>query len=668
MKKNALTPCNGNVEDFRERGAPSPGKLRTQRRGSSRSQNIAPQMGAQTDVSFSERFRRLSPGKLSPGKLQEVVDSHTFANLDTLKLPQAVLNATPCASAPTDSHTPFIAPEHRRAADEPMPSSAALDRMGSDALWQPVANGEAPTRHSCRPTHDYDQDVNKRTWRLGDDALSPLAGGAHAERSPPNAVLASSEWRLGDRQRLTFAGDGAAAARPSDVLGPAAREQAQHSAIARLIAEASPGVEGRNGVRYEVDASATPPAAAGDEQEATHAMAEVTSLGEFQQIRVLGKGAYARVSLVKHAASGRFFALKALHKAQVVCAKKQVDHVNNERRLLSICDHPFVLELSASFQDTTHLYLLLEPALGGELFKRLVEVGPFDLDTTRFYAACVCAALGHLHNLSIVHRDLKPENALIDAQGYIKLVDLGFAKIVRAGERTWTFCGTPEYLAPEIIQRKGYDANADWWTFGVMLVEMLCGITPFLDENGGELQTFNNICECKVEWEKLKMPKAAEETAKQLLVINPSERLGSFEMGNAKALHRTELFAPIDFARLERREVTAPFVPQVDYEAEKNSNSAQIVPPSANPAPNPARSRRGSEIGDLSTLFPDFDILVEKNVRSRRWSMRRFSAGFAKAAMPSFQAGRRGSRDERRVSKPANQMNSAPAMPAGFVL
>ena len=166
-----------------------------------------------------------------------------------------------------------------------------------------------------------------------------------------------------------------------------------------------------------------------------------------------------------------------------VVSKRQVDHVNNERKLLSMCDHPFVIELFGSFQDKDYLYLLLELVLGGELFTYLDVQGPIKEGPARFFGASVAMALEYLHQYRIAYRDLKPENILIDAQGYIKVVDFGFAKVVYEGERTWTLCGTPEYLAPEVILRKGHDVRVDWWSLGILIVELFTGGTPFYSDD-----------------------------------------------------------------------------------------------------------------------------------------------------------------------------------------
>ncbi|KAL6065416.1 cytochrome c oxidase subunit 1 [Balamuthia mandrillaris] len=201
-------------------------------------------------------------------------------------------------------------------------------------------------------------------------------------------------------------------------------------------------------------------------------LSENMSLEDFEKVRTLGTGTFGRVWLVKHKATGKFFALKVLKKVEVV-RLKQVDHIKNEKKVLSQVNCPFIVNLYGTFQDDTNLYLLMEYVIGGEMFCHLRRAGRFPNDTARFFAAQVVLALEHLHSKDILYRDLKPENLLLDKNGNIKIVDFGFAKHVE--DRTWTLCGTPEYLAPEIIQSKGHGKAVDWWALGVLIFEMLAG-------------------------------------------------------------------------------------------------------------------------------------------------------------------------------------------------
>jgi protein kinase A len=190
------------------------------------------------------------------------------------------------------------------------------------------------------------------------------------------------------------------------------------------------------------------------------------------------------VKLVKHKTTKTAYALKTMRKRQLI-ALKQVTHVMNEKKLLALCDHPFLINLVASFQDEIELYMVLELALGGELFSLLRDRMRFDEATARFYAACVVSAFIQMHDKKIAYRDLKPENLLLDKGGYIKICDFGFAKIVE--DRTFTLCGTPEYLAPEIIASVGHGLPVDWWAMGILIYEMLCGDPPFVSDDPMQL-------------------------------------------------------------------------------------------------------------------------------------------------------------------------------------
>lgn len=188
----------------------------------------------------------------------------------------------------------------------------------------------------------------------------------------------------------------------------------------------------------------------------------------------IGTGTFGRVLLVRLRQRERqtHFAMKVLRKTDVV-RLRQVEHVNAERFILARIRHPFIVDLYATFQDHLNIYMLLSYVPGGELFSHLRRAQRFSADVTRFYLAIIVLALRYLHSFNIIYRDLKPENLLLDTRGYLKIADFGFAKVV--DDRTWTLCGTPEYLAPEIIQSDGHGKAVDWWACGILCYEMLVG-------------------------------------------------------------------------------------------------------------------------------------------------------------------------------------------------
>lgn len=189
-------------------------------------------------------------------------------------------------------------------------------------------------------------------------------------------------------------------------------------------------------------------------------------------IKTIGTGTFARVALCRHNTNRRYYALKILSMADVI-KLKQVEHVKNEKNILSEVKHPFLVSLVWSHKDNSCLYMLFIFIPGGELFSYLRSSGKFPYSTSFFYAAEIVSALEYLHSLSIIYRDMKPENLLLDRDGHLKITDFGFAKKVQ--DRTWTLCGTPEYLAPEIIQSKGHNKAVDWWALGILIYEMLAG-------------------------------------------------------------------------------------------------------------------------------------------------------------------------------------------------
>lgn len=246
-------------------------------------------------------------------------------------------------------------------------------------------------------------------------------------------------------------------------------------------------------------------------------------------VNTLGTGTFGRVFLVRpqgrpaHDAS--FYAMKVLQKSEVV-RLRQVEHINNERRILQAVRHPFIVSLYASFQTRTNLFMCLEYVPGGELFSHLRKAVKFSNDVTRFYAAEILLAIEHLHSLNIIYRDLKPENILLDHEGHIKITDFGFAK--RIEDRTWTLCGTPEYLAPEIIQSKGHGKAVDWWALGVLIYEMLCGYPPFYDSS--HIGIYEKILLGKIRFSAHIEPMAVD-LIQQLLTADITRRLGNLQRG-----------------------------------------------------------------------------------------------------------------------------------------
>ena len=206
------------------------------------------------------------------------------------------------------------------------------------------------------------------------------------------------------------------------------------------------------------------------------------NISDFEQLQTVGVGSFGRVRLCRHKKNNKIYVMKILKKYEIV-KQKQVDHVYSEYNILSILNHPFIVELKGvNVLDPKFLYFILEYVPGGELFTLLRSKSSFPLAQAKFYIAHIITIFEYLHSKNIIYRDLKPENILINKNGYLKLTDFGFAKVLDQG-KTYTLCGTPEYLAPEIILNKGHGKPVDWWTMGILLYEMLVGIDPFNDDD-----------------------------------------------------------------------------------------------------------------------------------------------------------------------------------------
>lgn len=242
-------------------------------------------------------------------------------------------------------------------------------------------------------------------------------------------------------------------------------------------------------------------------------------------LATLGVGGFGRVELVQiQGDNGRSFALKQMKKAQIVETRQQ-QHIMSEKEIMGEANCDFIVKLYKTFKDRKYLYMLMESCLGGELWTVLRDKGHFDDGTTRFYTACVVEAFDYLHSRNIIYRDLKPENLLLDIHGYVKLVDFGFAKRLQSGRKTWTFCGTPEYVAPEVILNRGHDISADYWSLGVLMFELLTGTPPFTGAD--PMKTYNIILKGidAIEFPR-NITRNATALIKKLCRDNPAERLG----------------------------------------------------------------------------------------------------------------------------------------------
>mmetsp|Transcript_40952 Transcript_40952/g.65841 ORF Transcript_40952/g.65841 Transcript_40952/m.65841 type:complete len:524 (-) Transcript_40952:55-1626(-) len=279
---------------------------------------------------------------------------------------------------------------------------------------------------------------------------------------------------------------------------------------------------------------------------------------DFEFLKVIGRGSFGKVMQVRKKDTGELFAMKILKKKALI-AKHQVEHTNAERRILAALQHPFLMRLRFAFQTAAKLYFILDFCAGGELFFHLKKKRRFPEIQARFFVAETAMALGHLHTLDVVYRDLKPENILLQESGHIVLTDFGLSKFVDAEEQAHTFCGTPEYLAPEIVTNLGHGKPVDWWALGILLYELTVGIPPFYSQNVNEM--YRKIQEAPLLFPP-NLTSECKSLISQLLNRNPKERLGS-SRNDVEDIMRHPFFKDLDWQKLYRKEIMPPFKPQV---------------------------------------------------------------------------------------------------------
>ncbi|OWA51761.1 RAC-gamma serine/threonine-protein kinase [Hypsibius exemplaris] len=309
------------------------------------------------------------------------------------------------------------------------------------------------------------------------------------------------------------------------------------------------------------------------------------SLNDFEFLQLLGKGTFGKVILGREKATKTLYAIKLLKK-DVIIKKDEVEHTLTERRVLQSASlHPFLTYLQYAFQTKERLCFVMEYVNGGELFFHLSRERTFSDARTQFYAAEITLALGHLHENSIIYRDLKLENVLLDRDGHVKLTDFGLCKAdLRFSDRTKTFCGTPEYLAPEILEDGDYGRAVDWWALGVVVYEMLCGGLPFHHKDHEVL--FDMIVLYDVKYPKT-ITREAKNLLTGLLTKRPSKRLGGGP-GDHKEIQAHKYFSTIDWDALLNKRIKPPFKPEVTddadtryFEQEFTKRTVQLTPPAA---------------------------------------------------------------------------------------
>ena len=295
------------------------------------------------------------------------------------------------------------------------------------------------------------------------------------------------------------------------------------------------------------------------------------SIDDFDLLKVIGKGSFGKVMQVKKKDTGKIYALKSIRKAHIV-NKMEVTHTLAEKFVLSRVNSPFIVPLKFAFQSSEKLYLVLSFINGGELFYHLQKARRFPLIRAKFYICELLSAIETLHSMNIVYRDLKPENILLDYQGHIALCDFGLCKInMKLDQKTNTFCGTPEYLAPELLLNKGYTRVVDFWTLGVLLYEMLTSLPPFYDEDVSIM--YKKILEDPLIFPS-DMDSVTKDLISKLLNRDPAQRLGYHGVSEIKS---HQFFKDIDWIKLTNKGYIPPYKPQVKNSLDISNISSEFT-------------------------------------------------------------------------------------------
>ena len=288
------------------------------------------------------------------------------------------------------------------------------------------------------------------------------------------------------------------------------------------------------------------------------------SYADFEPLKLLGRGSFGEVLLVRLKANKKLYAMKILDK-NMLKQRKQEIHTKTERDLMVKINCPFIVNIKSAFQDATKLYIVTEFLQGGDLFFHLHDkrYTVFPEAKAKFYIMELVVALDFLHKNNMVYRDLKPENILLDSQGHIKLTDFGLSKIFeKEDDKAFTVCGTPQYLAPEILLRKGYDKSVDWWSLGCVLYEMLYSRLPFKFKKGQKISL--SMYKEKIPFDK-KISEEAQDLIQNLLIFEPNLRLGSGADGGEK-IKSHKYFKDINWQDVWDRKLEPPFVPKLKNE------------------------------------------------------------------------------------------------------
>ena len=339
---------------------------------------------------------------------------------------------------------------------------------------------------------------------------------------------------------------------------------------------------------------------------------------DFIPLKLLGTGSFGRVLLVRKKNNNNLYAMKILIKSYLK-QKKQEEHTRTERDLMVKINSPFIMNIKYAFQDEIQLYLITDFMQGGDMFFHLHEKGRFKSDRTKFYIIEIVLAIEFLHKNKMIYRDLKPENILMDKEGHIKISDFGLSKILEdMNDKVFTLCGTPQYIAPEVIYKKGYDKGVDWWSLGCIFYEMLTGYLPFNIPKGGKISP--KIFEVPVKFPK-NISDNEIDLIKKLLTLNPKKRIGHGET-DANDIKKHPYFNGVDWNKYLKKEIQPPFKPKLKNDLDLRYFDKAFTDESINVKQQVPRSRVQSDYfgftyngnsmkNELDNLDPRLDIVKD---------------------------------------------------------
>lgn len=337
-------------------------------------------------------------------------------------------------------------------------------------------------------------------------------------------------------------------------------------------------------------------------------------LEDFHLLKVLGKGAYGKVfqaRKIRGSRNGQLFAIKSVNKSRIASSQTDIRHTKAERDVLVRTEHPFIVKLHFAFETNSRLYLVQEFCRGGELFRRMEVERMMLEDHARFYLCEIVCALEYLHGLDIIYRDLKTENVMLDEEGHVKLIDFGLSKLgMSEGALTNTFCGTVEYMAPEVVTRSpGYNKPADWWSFGIFTFDLLTGRSPF-HSNRGKQETKERILRGKFHTPAFLTPQA-QDLIRRLLRRPVERRLGSKDGATEVKSH--DFFGATCWEKVLKKGYKPPFVPSFNGDDDVSNFDARFTSKSPRESDannsNTVNGRASNSEREDSHMFQDFDYI-----------------------------------------------------------